>query len=260
MNDVIIEINGCILKVILNRPQLRNAFNSEVIQKLTHVFLSLSCNPNLRLILISGNGPDFCAGADLEWMRASIKLSKKENYQDADKLFAMYEAMENCHIPIITQVHGHIFGGGIGLCAASDIVIADQRSIFCLSEAKLGLIPAVMMPLMINKLGKSITQLLLIAGRKFSTKDAIRYGLAHFASRKQNLTSLTHDIIKNIITSAPEAIDECRRLIRSSASLNRHHFVEALANKRVGKEAQEGISAFFENRLPSWAKLTIDDE
>ncbi len=256
MKFVLIKKNGCVLRVILNRPEKRNAFHPELINELTHIFSSTSLDKNLRLIHISGAGSDFCAGADLQWMSSCSNLSELENYDDADQLFSMYQSMQDCYIPIVSQVHGHVFGGGIGLCAASDIVIANKNSIFSLSEPRRGLIPAVMMPFIIEALGKSRVRELLITGREFSSDEAMNFGLVHFTTEEQSELALTKNIIKNILATAPEAIKECRFLINHSAQLSRQNFVEFLAKKRISDEAKEGLASFFEKRQPAWEKET----
>jgi methylglutaconyl-CoA hydratase len=260
MNSTIItKTQGCVLQVVLNRPEKCNSFNPQLIDALTRVFgeLASGAAPELRLVHISGSGSVFCAGADLQWMQASRNLSEEANYHDADRLFLMYQAMQKCPVPVVTQVHGAVFGGGIGLCSVSDIVIADTQSYFSLSETRRGLIPAVMMPFVIEKLGKSRTRELTITGRTFTAEEAVAYGLVHFISTPKTRKSVTESVIQNTIASAPEAIRESRDLIgrssdRSFESL-RHDLVHTLSQKRSGAEAQEGLSAFFEKREPAWA-------
>ena len=254
---VVSKINGCVLQVVLNRPKKRNAFNPDLIDALTRVFARDAQADGLRLIHLSGAGLAFCSGADLEWMQASRGLSDQDNYFDIDRLFLMYEAMQNCPVPILTQVHGPVYGGGIGLSCVSDIVIADEDSAFSLSETKRGLIPAVMMPFIIEKIGKSRTRELMITGRQFSAVQAMEYGLVHFISNSENKRELTENLIEEIISSAPGAILEGRKLIQETRDLPfeavRHELVSSLARKRAGQEAQEGLEAFLQKRSPSWS-------
>lgn len=254
---VLCKRNGCILKIVLNRKEHENALNPDLINELIEVFSVQAREPGLRLIYFSGSGSSFCSGTDLAWMRSSNKLSDQDNFFDADRLYQLVLAMQNCPLPILTQVHGVIYGGGIGLAASSDVVIADSQARFALSDTRQGLVPAIMLHPIIDKLGKSRTRELLTTGREFGALEAERFGLVHFVVDKTDHDAQLRSLIGNILACAPEATIESRQLIQEIRDLPfeaaRHELVSSLSRKRTGSEAQEGLQALLENRQASWA-------
>jgi methylglutaconyl-CoA hydratase len=252
MPQVLSEKNGPILRVILNRPEKNNVFNAEMISQLLSIFKISAKDPALRVVHLSGNGKNFCAGADLEWMLNASSLTTADNMKDADQLLQLYETIFDCPHPVVTSVQGYVLGGGIGLSSVSDIVIAEKNSWFALSETRRGLVPVIMLPWVLDKLGKSRARELLITGRIFNTNEAIAYGLVHFEA-SIDIEKLFQQIIQN----GPEAIYHSRTMIAAFTGYDRKKLACKLAEIRTGKEATEGIRAFFEKRPPAWVNPDI---
>ncbi len=250
------KTNGCILKVELNRTESVNALNPELIAELIDVFCVQAKRPGLRLIYLSGAGTSFCSGLDLAWMKASKELSDQENFFDTDRLYQLFLAMQSCPIPIFTHVRGVVFGAGVGLAASSDVVVAEPNSRFALTETRYGLVPAIMLPVVIEKLGKSRTRELLTTGREFDVNEAEKFGLVHFIIEANEGEEKICELIDKILSCAPEAVVESRQLIQEIRDLPfeaaRHELVSSLSRKRTSPEAQEGLLAVFENREASW--------
>lgn len=260
MQTVHVNRNDFILQIKLNRPRQRNAFNPVMIDGLIEAFTVAAADPALRLVYLTGVGRDFCVGADLNWMKSFVGIDFVDNQADAKRLFSLYESMINCKNPIVTYVHGHVFAGGIGLCAASDIVVADESAVFALSETKRGIVPAVMLPFVCDKLSKSRTRELLMTGREFSAQEALQYGLVHFITNT-NQSVFMEQLFQSILATAPVANYQSRQLINhlvrnSYDSQTKDLLVTALAESRIDSEAIEGIKAFFEKRQPNWLRKT----
>ena len=268
--------NG-IAEITLNRPEIRNAFDSELIQKLISAFEQAELSPAVRVILLQANGKHFSAGADLNWMRGMAKASYKENYEDAQQLARMLSTINYISKPVITKVQGAAFGGAIGLIACSDIVIASDDAKFSLSEVKLGLCPATISPYVIDAIGARAARRLFITGEVFNADKALSLELISETAPTENVGDKVTDIINSILNNGPVALKKSKELIHhiSSNTKNKTGIVdsaidspidsplidytcELIAELRVSEEGQEGLNAFLEKRTPNWIKVNHD--
>lgn len=259
-----LEKQNGVLSVRINRPEVRNAFNEELIADLAKLFaLPAAEDPyfaDVRVIVLSGEGPAFCGGGDLRWMKNGLALSQEENLADCQRLTQMFLAMDRCPLPLLGVVHGYAIGGGVGLTAVCDHVIASEETIFSLSEVKLGLIPACIGPFVIGKIGISQSRSLFISGERFDAKKALAIGLVHQVVSKENLDAEVSKVAKRICEGGPVAIEAAKYLIHTlSRDLLREDFSKSLdfaanelAQLRILPEAQEGVRAFLEKRIPEW--------
>lgn len=253
-------IDGHIATVTLNRPDVRNAFNETVITELHEVFRALGDALEVRAIVLAGNGPAFCAGADLNWMKKMAGYSDDENRADAMRLAEMLRAIYLCPKPVIARVHGDTYAGGVGLVAACDIVVAVESANFCLSEAKLGLIPATISPYVNRALGEQASRRYFITAERFSAVEAHRLGLVHElvnASSIDMLDTKVSEITAALVSNSPNAVRESKRLVQGVAG---HRIddglladtAERIARIRASDEGREGVRSFLEKRSPSW--------
>jgi len=251
------EKNG-VLEVRLNRPDVKNAMSAEVMVRLTSIFKSISAST--RVLILQGEGDFFCAGGDLNWMKDSIKKTQKENEEDARTLAGMITTIDECAVPVISIVKGGAFGGGVGLVAASDIVIAEETALFSLSEVKLGLIPATIGPLVMRKIGISQARRLYLTGMRFSALEAKNIGLIHEVVKPGEAAAKLSEYLKEFSSNGPEAVRYAKKLIRDlqGTGLWKPGIADEtsaiLSKIRVGAEAQEGVGAFLERRKPSWSQ------
>jgi methylglutaconyl-CoA hydratase len=258
---ILTELKSSVFYLTLNRPEVKNAMNAEMMTEIREAFSSLP--EDVRAVVVRGSGAFFCAGGDLNWMKSSRSKSPKENEADTLNLAKMIRAMDECPVPLITQVKGGAFGGGVGLVAASDIVIAEEGSVFSLSEVKLGLIPATIGPVVMRKIGVSEARRLYLTGKKFSAQVAKSIHLIHEVVPTSTIFSVTNDYLQELSSSGPKAVRTAKKLIRETmgASLWKEDVSEAtskiLSQIRIGEEAQEGMLAFFERRPPAWKKPLI---
>jgi len=244
-----LNIQDKIAAVTLNRPIVRNAMNSIMIQEITDIFCELDRNPEIRIIVLSGNGQSFCAGADLHHIKNSGLMNRNENVNEGIKLEEMYFAVDRCSKAVVGKIHGHAFGGGFGLCTVCDIVVADEKTIFSLSEILIGIIPGIIGPFTVKKIGHSHFRSLGISGEQFDGKYAEKIGLIHYSVKENDLDKTTNSIVKQLIKASPQAISEFKEYCRNMDEINS---AEVLADLRASEEGQEGLSAFLEKRLPSW--------
>lgn len=256
MTTVILQTDGPVARVKLNRPEVRNAFNDELIVELDRTLRELEKNKDVRVIVLSGEGDFFCAGADLNWMKSFIGATKKKNEADARRLAKLLTLLNEFSKPTIAQVQGTAIGGGVGLVAACDIAVAVENTIFALAEVKLGLIPAVISPFVISKMGESAARRYFLTGERFRTDVALRYGLIHEAAPQEQAEALVQEIARQLLSSGPQAVRAGKKLIRKVASRItpkiQDYTVKKISELRVSAEGQEGISAFFEKRKPNW--------
>jgi methylglutaconyl-CoA hydratase len=238
------ERDGHVLRVTLARPERRNAFDAELIADLTEVFNDVA---DARAVVLAGEGPSFCAGADIDWQRSAIDLTFDENVEDAMRLYRMCETIDRCPAPVVARVHGFALGGGSGLVACSDVAVAAPDATFGFSEVKLGIIPAVISPFVLPKLGAHARRYFL-TGERFDAETALRIGLVEEVAA--DLDGAVDRLVDDLLTSGPEAVREAKKLIRE-----RPHGEETAriaARLRAGDEGQEGLRAFLERRAPSW--------
>ncbi|TVQ80727.1 MAG: enoyl-CoA hydratase/isomerase family protein [Bradymonadales bacterium] len=251
-----IEDRELVRHIVLNRPEFKNAMNEVMIQELADCFKKLP--QTVRVVVLKGSGDFYCAGGDLNWMKSSVEKSVEENREDALKLGKMLRFVNECPIPVMSIVKGGAFGGGVGLVAASDIVIADERAKFSLSEVKLGLIPATIGPIVMRKIGISQARRLYLTGLRFTSQEAKAMGLVHESVPASSILSVTNEYLREFESSGPEAVRTAKSLIfrLQSGSLWNEDISEStselLSKVRVGDEAQEGISAFLEKRQAKW--------
>lgn len=244
--------------VRLNRPEVRNAFSPEMIEELTTTFRSLASRKEVRLILLSGEGPVFCAGADLAWMKESINFDRAKNETDAKNLFAMFEAIYNCPQPVVGMVQGAAYGGALGLIACCDLVIAEEKTKFCFSEVKLGLVPAVISGFVLRKVSPAKVMPWMMSGGPFAAKRALSMGLVQEVVDDEILRERTGELGRDFIVAGSEAVRATKALLRKFPGDITNEYralsTQVIAERRVGAEAQEGLKAFFEKREPSWRK------
>jgi len=248
-----------IYQLQLNRPEKYNAFNPDMIDEITVTLNSLKTDSNLRLLLIAGNGKNFSAGADLDWMRNSINYSATENFADAEKLATMLKILNEFPVPTIALVHGKTFGGGIGLIACCDFAIAEINANFCFSETRIGLIPAIVSPYIISAVGNRIAKQLFLSAQVFSAQQAYEYGLISNLAVEQPLFDAGIELAKLLLNNSPQALRMTKQLFHQLAHTQDTHSATHLtcnfiSKIRISKEGQEGLTAFLEKRRPNWQK------
>lgn len=254
------EIQGAVATVTLNRPDLHNAFNEDMIKDLTQTFTTLGQKLEIRVIVLAAAGRSFCAGADLNWMKSMLNYTFEENVTDANALAKMLRAIDECPKPVIGRIHGAAFGGGVGLASVCDITVALEEVTFCLSEVKLGLLPAVISPFVLNKIPVSEARRYFLTAERFSAEEAHRIGLvSKVVSSEENLDSTVQTWIQALLQNGPEAVSLCKKLIREiSTSSSREEAIQLathlIAERRVSEEGQEGMRSFLEKRPSQWTQ------
>jgi methylglutaconyl-CoA hydratase len=239
-----VERNGPVLRVTLARPERRNAFDAELIAGLREAFSDVG---DARIVLLSGEGESFCAGADIEWQRSAVDLSFDENVEDAMRLFAMMKAIDECPAPVIARIQGYALGGGSGLAAAVDIAVSSEDAVFGFSEVKLGIIPAVISPFVLSKLGAAARRYFL-TGERFDAETALRIGLVSEVA--PDLDAAVDRVVGDLLTSGPQATREAKRLVRTRPQ--GEETAQWAARMRASDEGQDGLRAFLERRKPGW--------
>src|SRR5437870_4901293 len=252
-----IDIHKHVAFVILDRPDVHNSFNDELVKRLTEAFTELGQDADVRLIVLAGNGKSFCSGADLNWMKRMVQYTHEENVADARAVGQMYLAIAKCPKPVIARVHGAALGGGAGLVAACDIGIATESVQFGFTEVKLGIIPAIIAPFVIARVGPGRAREFFITGERFLAPVALNIGLVqHVAAHELALDGLIDSKISQILTSAPGAIAAAKELIFGVAARTLESSLEfaadAIARARTGEEGQAGMQAFLERQKPPW--------
>jgi methylglutaconyl-CoA hydratase len=250
---------GAVARVTLNRPDVHNAFNAPLIGELRAVFAALAREEpgDLRAVVIAGAGPSFCAGADIAWMQAAILLDVEGNEADAMAMADMLEAIDTCPAPVVARVHGSALGGGMGLCAVADVVIAEAGARFGFTETRLGILPAVISPFVIAKIGESNARALFPGGRRFDAVRAQRIGLVHeLVEGEHALDGAVDAAVEDLLAAGPTAARAAKAIVREVRGLghgsSKWHTARVIARQRVGAEAQEGFRAFTEKRRPAW--------
>ncbi len=238
----------------LNRPEIHNAFNDEMIKELTEKFNSLSEDKSCRLIVITGNGKSFCAGADLNWMKSMKDYSFEQNVADSKALDGLFKAIDNCSKPVIGKINGAALGGGVGVLSCVDYAIASERAKFGLTEVRLGLLPAVISPYVIRKIGRSWARATFMSGAFFDAWKAFHMGLVHEVVKPEELDDKTQALINEFLVAAPQAQIMAKELINEVYGKEdpSDYTCELIAKKRIGPEGQEGMSALLEKRKVKW--------
>ncbi|SRR5579884_109812 len=259
MTYATIEVSGSngVSRVSLNRPDVHNAFNAQAITELTDVFRALSRSDN-RVIVLSGNGRSFCAGADVAWMRESLDLAEKENLEDARRMSDMFAAIDEAPQAVVARVHGAALGGGMGLLAVCDVVIAARECRFGFTETKLGIIPAVISRFVVPKIGPSWARRLFLTGERFGSDRAREIGLVHDVMEAADLDAAVDAVIGELLSAGPQAVREAKGLVAGviarPAEQRRDYTAGRIAAVRTSAEGQEGLRAFLERRQPAWKR------
>jgi methylglutaconyl-CoA hydratase len=256
LSTVRVAREGPIARVTLARPAVRNAFDETLIDELTRIFLSFADDVQTRVVVLAGEGPVFCAGADIEWMRRAGSFSKAENEADAERMARMLWAIDQCTRPVVALVQGAAIGGGVGLVAASDVVVAAEDAVFSLAEVKLGILPSVISPYVLRAIGARQARRYFLTGERFGAAEARRIGLVHEVSAAGELSAAGDRLIAALLTSAPEAVGVAKRLISQVYGKSPEEAmpltVRTIAERRASEEAREGLTAFLEKRPPAW--------
>jgi methylglutaconyl-CoA hydratase len=240
-----IERDESVLRVTLARPDRRNAFDAALIAELAEAFVDVG---RARAVVLAGDGPSFSAGADVDWMRSSVDLSFEENVADANALRRMLEAIDSCPAPVVARVQGHALGGGCGLVACSDIAIADAGAVFAFSEVKLGIIPAVISPFALARIGPAAARRYFLTGERFDAETALRIGLVHEVA--DELEAAVDRVLGELLSAGPKAARWAKRLVRERP--DGPETARWIAERRTSDEGQEGLRAFLEKRKPGW--------
>jgi methylglutaconyl-CoA hydratase len=234
-----------VLRITLARPDRRNAFDAELIDELSQAFVGVG---RARAVVLAGDGASFCAGADVEWMRASVGLSLDENVADANAMRQMFEAIDRCPAPVVVRVQGHALGGGAGLVAAADIAIAEPATLFAFSEVKLGIIPAVISPFALAKIGTGAARRYFVTGERFDAATALRIGLVSEVTA--DLDDALDRVVSDLLSAGPHAARWAKRLVHERP--DGPETARWIAERRASDEGQEGLKAFLEKRAPRW--------
>lgn len=246
MSALRIEWDGDLLRVTMARPDVRNAFDAALIAELAEAFVDVGRS---RAVILAGDGPSFSAGADVEWMRSSAELTYDENVADALAMRRMLETIDSCPAPVIARVQGHALGGGAGLVACSDVVVTHEDTIFAFSEVKLGIVPAVISPFALAKIGPSAARRYFVTGERFDAHTALRIGLVHEVAR--DLDAALDFVVSEVLSAGPRATRAAKRLALD-APLDGAESARRIAERRTSDEGQEGLRAFLEKRRPQW--------
>ncbi len=257
---LIVSEENAVLSVTLNRPDVHNAFNDELIAEAIEVFGGIEATTHLRAVVLRSGGANFCAGADLNWMSRMVSYTREENIRDSSQLAKMYALINECPVPVIGRIQGAAIGGGVGLVAVCDVAIATRTSKFGLSEVKLGILPAVISPYVIAKIGASHARALFLTGERFDAERALRIGLVHRVTDDEAaLDAAVADTLAQLATSGPEAVKACKKLIAfvstNELAENIPYTIEAIAERRVSDEGQGGMQAFLKKAKAPWQKV-----
>jgi methylglutaconyl-CoA hydratase len=248
---------GVVGRVTLNSPEVRNAFNDEAIAELTRAFIQLGQDPQVRVVVLAAVGPAFCAGADLNWMRRMADYTRAENLLDAGALAEMLRVMYECPKPTIARIQGDVYAGGMGLVAACDMAVSVDTANFCLSEVKLGLVPATISPYVIRAMGARAAHRYFLTAERFDAQEARRIGFVHEVVSADALDAKVAEITQALVSASPDAVKACKQLVQDVAG---HDIsaeliagtVKAIADIRSSEQGKEGVQSFLQKRKPSW--------
>ena len=243
-----------VYEVILNRPEIHNAFNDDLIISLTKAFKEISIDESARLVVLSGEGKSFCAGADLNWMKSMINYSREENKKDSEALYDLFYEIDNCPIPVFGKVNGHALGGGVGLLSVCDYVLTHEKAKFGFTEVRLGLIPAVISSFCLKKIGQSNARAWFLSGEKFDANIALKIGLVDKVSSVESFEENSKKCIESFLKAGPNAARSAKKLIKNVCNLDepKDYTCSEIAKVRIAPEGQEGMSALLEKRKASW--------
>jgi methylglutaconyl-CoA hydratase len=257
MASLELQRDGAVMTVRLNRPGVRHAFNDEVIAELTQTFKQLAQDDTVRVVVLAASGPAFCAGADLNWMRRMAEYSRAENLADAAGLAEMLRVIAHCPKPTLARVQGDVYAGGMGLVAACDMAISVDSAHFCLSEVRLGLIPATISPYVLRAIGARAAHRYLLSAERFDATEALRIGLVHAVVPAEQLDAHLQTLVDALLLASPQALAQGKQLLHDVAGRPIDdaliaHTVEAIADIRASREGREGVQAFLNKRKPDW--------
>jgi methylglutaconyl-CoA hydratase len=257
MNALTITNQGALRTLTLSRPDVRNAFNDEVIAELKAAFIDAGLAADVRCVVLAAEGSAFCAGADLNWMRRMADYTRDENLADAGQLAAMLRAIYECPKPTIARVQGDVFAGGVGLVAACDMAVSVDTATYCLSEVKLGLIPATISPYVIRAMGARASHRYFLTAERFGAAEAHRIGLVHEVVAADALDAKVAELTSALVSVSPNAVRACKRLVQDVAERDIDdalvtHTVAGIADIRSSAEGKEGVQSFLQKRKPSW--------
>jgi methylglutaconyl-CoA hydratase len=246
-----------VAEVWLNRPDVRNAFNDEVIAELTAAFAQLARDAQVRVVVLSGRGKAFCAGADLNWMRAMADYSWEQNREDAQRLADMLWTLDQCPVPVVGRVQGDCYAGGMGLAAICDVLVASRNVTFCLSEARLGLLPATISPYVVRAMGPQAARRYFVTAERFSAAQAHAMGLVHELCEPEALDAKVAENVATLVANGPAAVKACKQLVRDIAGQEltealRAETARRIADIRASSEGKEGVQSFLGKRSPNW--------
>ncbi len=246
-----------VAEVWLNRPDVRNAFNDGVIAELTAAFRALGADASLRAVVLGGHGKAFCAGADLTWMRAMADYTWAQNQADAAALAEMLWTIYRCPVPVVGRVHGDCYAGGVGLAAVCDVLVAAEGVQFCLSEARLGLLPATIGPYVVRALGEQASRRYFVTAERFSAERAHALGFVHELASADQLDAKVGEVVAALVANGPAAVKACKQLVQDVAgrpidAALREDTARRIADIRVSPEGREGVQAFLGKREPTW--------
>lgn len=251
-----LERDGQVLHARLNRPDRRNAFNGAVVEDLKAFFTAVNGDDATRVVVLSGKGKSFSAGADLTWMIEQSELNEADNEQSAARMASMFLSIARCDKPVVARVHGHALGGGSGLTAAVDIAIGAETTVFGLTEAKLGIVPAVISPFVIQKIGAGRARVLFLTAERFDGREAERVGLLHRAVPEDQLDAEVARVVEELLSSGPAAVASAKVLIKEVSAMSLEDAIPLtakwIAGLRSTPEAKEGMQAFLDKRDPGW--------
>ncbi len=249
-----------VMRVLLNRPEVHNALTPEMIDALTSLFRDVSQREDVRVVLLTGAGRSFCAGADLSYMRAAADYNFAQNVADGEAIFDLMRAIDDCPKPVVGRINGAAIGGGVGLVSCCDIAVASERARFGLSEVRLGILPAVISPFVLAKIGAACARELFLTGEKFDAHHAQRIGLVQHVAPDEQLDAQVDERIRQLLLAAPGAQAAAKALIqfvnRKPKGETRDYTANLIAERRASDEGREGMSAFLEKRNPSWQRST----
>lgn len=257
MTTLQIEREGHVARIWLNRPDVRNAFNEGVIAELHAAFTAFAADAGLRAIVLGGRGKAFCAGADLSWMKAMASFDWEQNRADAQALADMLWAVWRCPVPVVGRVHGDCYAGGVGLAAVCDVLVAAEGVNFCLSEARLGLLPGTISPYVIRAMGEQASRRYFVTAERFSAAQAAAMGFVHEVVEADALDTKVDEIVAALVANGPMAVRACKRLVQDIAGLGldatlRAETARRIADIRASDEGREGVQSFLNKRKPSW--------
>ena len=247
-----------VAKVTLNRPEIHNAFNEIMIQELIDVFKNISEDKAVRVVVLTGNGKSFCAGADLNWMKKVVDFSYEENLKESLELAELFHLIYSLPKPTIARVNGAAIGGGAGLVAVCDLVIASEKAKFSLSEVKLGLVPACISPYEVRRIGEKNCRELFLTGERINAQKALEFGLANQVVPHDELDKAVDELVKQLSNSGPNALAMCKTLLQNVPLMGfeevKKYTAEMIASLRMSDEGQDGMNAFLQKRKPNWVK------